>query len=252
MNPAYKIGLAAAAVLVIAIVGYNVLPRSGPIVGNTSPAPTSMPTPTISSTATPAGSPGPWVLFSGPLVAHEYFTRPLAPPNETMTFTFEIPDGWVGFAPWAALPASGNEGPTGMAFVFGIVERLYSNPCKAEDSSGSPVPGDVVLGPSVDDLAAAFQDQTAYEATAPVDAVLGGYSGKEMTLQLPSAFECPSDSFFPWEGSTYAQGPSDRWHIWILDVEGVRVVVLARDFAATPAEDRAELQAIMDSLQIMP
>lgn len=255
MNSVYKIGLAAAAVLVAAIVGYNLLPRIGSV-GNASPLPTSAPSPVPTSssnpTASPAGSPGPWPLTDGPLVAHEYFTRPFVPAHPSMTFTFEVPDGWVGFVPFGALPASGSEGPTGMALGINLVERLYSDPCKAESSFGNAVPGDVVVGPTVDDLVAAFLEVTAYEASAPVDVELGGYSGQRMDLQLPLEFECRTDSFFIWEGSAYAQGPGDRWHLWILDVEGVRVVILARDFAATPAADQEELQAIVDSLQITP
>jgi hypothetical protein len=254
MNPAYKIGLGAAALLVVSIVGYNVLPRNG--IGNTPAVPTSAPTSSIDPTAVPAPL-GAWPLTNGPLVAHEYFVRPYGPPNDSMTFTFDVPDGWEGFIPGGSdvtsvLPATGAGGPTGMAFGIGLVERIYSDPCKAEDSRGLPTVGDVDVGPTVEDLATAFREVTAYEASAPVDVELGGYSGLRVDLQLPLEFGCRSDKFFPWEGSAYAQGPGDRWHLWILDVEGVRAVVLARDFAATPAEDQAELQSIVDSLQITP
>ena len=50
----------------------------------------------------------------------------------------------------------------------------------------------------------------------------------------------------------YAQGPGNRWHLWILDVDGLRVVILAQDFATTPAQDQAEMQAIVDSIEIQP
>ena len=50
----------------------------------------------------------------------------------------------------------------------------------------------------------------------------------------------------------YAQGPSQGWHLWILDVDGIRVVVQTNDYAGTSAENRAELQAIVDSIQIEP
>ena len=50
----------------------------------------------------------------------------------------------------------------------------------------------------------------------------------------------------------YAQGASNRWHLWILDVDGVRVVIQSMDYPDTPAEQQAELQAIVDSIQIEP
>jgi hypothetical protein len=257
MKPLNKVDLGRAALLAAAIVGCNLAPANTDVeTGSPAPpttAPTATPAPSQLTRATtgPTRTPGPWVLTNGPLVAHEYFTHPFGPPNERMTFTFEVPDGWVGFESVGVLPETGSEGPTGMGFGLALIERLYSNPCNAEFTTGFNV-GDVEPGPTVDDLAAAFQDVTAYEASAPVEVELGGYAGKRVDLQFPAEFECAVDSFRPWEGSIYAQGPGDRWHLWILNVEGVRVVVLARDFAATPAADRAELQTIVDSLRITP
>jgi hypothetical protein len=40
-----------------------------------------------------------------------------------------------------------------------------------------------------------------------------------------------------------------RWHIWILDVGGTRVVVLTQDYARTTAAELATMQAIVDSIQ---
>ena len=47
-------------------------------------------------------------------------------------------------------------------------------------------------------------------------------------------------------------GPGQRWHLWILDVNGIRVVIQAMDFAGTSAQHQAELRAIVDSIQIQP
>jgi hypothetical protein len=49
-----------------------------------------------------------------------------------------------------------------------------------------------------------------------------------------------------------AQGPSQRRHQWVLDVDGVRVVAQSFDYPGTPAIRRAELQGIIDSLKIEP
>jgi hypothetical protein len=40
--------------------------------------------------------------------------------------------------------------------------------------------------------------------------------------------------------------------VWILDVNGERLIMVSRDFAATSAEDLAEKQAIVDSMRITP
>ena len=60
--------------------------------------------------------------------------------------------------------------------------------------------------------------------------------------------ECPY--YRPWEPGIYAQGPNHRWHVWVLDVDGVRVVISSIDYPGTSAPHRAELQAIVDSIKI--
>jgi len=251
----------AAALVLVAIAGL-VLACSDTI-GDASSSPTSPPPPTAAPTSTsnpspstvatiaPTRTPGPWVLPDGPLVAHEYFSAPFGPPNEHLTFTFEVPEGWYGFQGGGLFPETGTEAPTGMGMGFGMIERLHSDPCKGK-VNGVPVNGDVVVGPTVDDLVGALREQTAYQTSAPIDVELGGYSGQKVSLQFPTEFDCELDAFRPWEGSIHPQGHGDRWHLWILDVEGVCVLVLTLDYAATPAEDRAELQGILDSLRITP
>jgi hypothetical protein len=111
----------------------------------------------------------------------------------------------------------------------------------------------VDAGTTAEDLAAAFSAQTAYEATVE-DVTLAGYSGKQVELQLPSAFEefCPRDQYFVFGGGPYAQGLNNRWHLTILDVEGSRLVIFSQDFAGTPAEGRADLQSMVQSVRIDP
>jgi hypothetical protein len=54
------------------------------------------------------------------------------------------------------------------------------------------------------------------------------------------------------ENDLYAQGPVNRWHLRILDVNGNRIIIVVNDFAATPPADQAAAQAIVDSIQITP
>jgi hypothetical protein len=82
---------------------------------------------------------------------------------------------------------------------------------------------------------------------------LSGFSGKRLDLVMPSDVDfasCAAGRFLVWDGSIYAQGPGNVWHLWILDVSGVRVVILAQDNPGTSAEDKAELQGIVDSIRI--
>jgi hypothetical protein len=112
MNPISKVGAALAAVLVIAVVviaviGWNLLPASsglgGPLV-TPAPSPSTMPSPTPSTLAAPwwlAGTVGPCgeapVTYgcAGELVAGLHTSGGLAP-----AVTYRVPDGWVNVRDW--------------------------------------------------------------------------------------------------------------------------------------------------------
>jgi hypothetical protein len=87
--------------------------------------------------------------------------------------------------------------------------------------------------------------------TDPVDVTLAGYAGKYLDLQVPADISmCPV--YRPWDPGIFAQGASHQWHLWILDVDGLRFVVQSTDYPGTSAKDRRELQAIVDSIRIEP
>jgi hypothetical protein len=56
--------------------------------------------------------------------------------------------------------------------------------------------------------------------------------------------------YFVWQPGIYAQGPHHQWHVWVLDVDGIRVVVRADTYPGTTAEVRDQIQAILGSLRI--
>ena len=242
MNSLSRFALAAAAVAVVAFVGINVLPGRGEV-GGPGPNPASTPTPTVQPSPI-----APQPLGNGPLKAGTVVATGLGP-SESTSVTFTVPDGWEGFAGSCVLPITGTTAPDGMGICLGEVNTgLFSDPCH-----GSTGPADIPVGPTVDDLVNALAAQTAYEVTSPTEVTLGGYGGKRMDLQLPSnVASCDNGEFYPWSGSIYAQGPDNRWRLWILDVEADRLVIISTDFAGTSAEDRAEQQAIVDSMTIEP
>lgn len=208
----------------------------------------------------------PETLRSGALPVGTYTVTPFAPPgdegpcmappqpgcsdsnaDDSIRVTFIVPDGWSG-APLRSiwLTTGRNSAPGGAGLIFNRGGWLHSDPCR--NDAANP---DIQVGPTVDDFANALADHPLLEVTTPVDISLGGYSGKYVDLQVPSDFtDC--NRYFAWEPGLYAQGPSQRWHLWILDVDGVRVVVETSDYPGTSAEDQAELQGIVDSIQIEP
>ena len=233
-------------------------------------------------TPSPTQSPTPIVLTSGPLAAGRYVTTPFDPsaPNtfcpdgpgkcpigvcvdsqqvgctenpadDTIRISFTVPDGWHG-APRNSVSAPTTGAPDGAWLVFTRGASLYSDPCH------STPPPDIAVGPTVDDFANALVAHPTLDVTTPVDVTLAGFTGKYMDLTVPDPM-CPSrtdpvtdQEYWVWEPGFFGQGPGHRWHLWILDVNGIRVVIQAMDFAATSAQHQAELQAIVQSIQIQP
>jgi hypothetical protein len=161
-------------------------------------------------------------------------------------FTFTVPDGWAGIG-LDAIWVEENKPPGGASMLFTLGNWLYSDPCRKPDTA-SP---DVRVGPTADDFAGALANHPLLDVTAPVDVTLAGYSGKYVDLQVPTDISA-CDVYRVWDPSIYAQGPGHRWHLWILDVNGIRVVVESTDYAGTSPQHRAELQAIVNSLRIEP
>jgi hypothetical protein len=239
MNTNIKIAAGIAAVLVLAVVGYNVLPGS-PGFGGPGP------------TASPTGSPTPSPIPDAVLNAETQVVHPFPSPAEDLTVRVPVPSGWSTYDDWAMLGPKGTSAPDGIGFALLMATSLFSDPCHGADPLSEA--GDEPIGPTVDDLATALVGHKGYVASSPVPVSVDGFSGKRMDLQLPDLGSCKGDFFVFGHpgGSLYAQGPNAIWHLWILDVKGTRVIVIIDDYAGTPAADRAVAQAIVDSLKFTP
>lgn len=171
--------------------------------------------------------------------------------DNTIRVTITVPDGWSGIMAGIWLTGPGQGAPDGAGLGFERGAWLLSDPCKL-------MVADVPVGPTVADFVEAVAEHPILDTTAPVDVTLAGYSGKYFDLQIPADIsKCESEpagppQYRPWDPGLYGQDPSQRWHVWVLDVDGVRVVVHSGEYAETSAARRAELQAIVDSIKIEP
>jgi hypothetical protein len=211
----------------------------------------------------PTPAPSPSLLRTGSLPAGRWLAKPFAPgngghdcmeppqagctedpTNNEIGFVVTVPEGWSGLE--QTLHAGGDTGPGSAGLAIASGQWLYSDPCRNDD-----VIPDIVPGPTVDDYANALAGNPLLDVTDPVDVTLSGYAGKYLLLQVPADIS-GCDVYMPWAPGIYAQGPSHRWHIWILDVLGSRVLVIGYDYPSTPAPLQAELAAIVDSIEIIP
>ena len=171
-----------------------------------------------------------------------------SPEHDAVRVTITVPDGWEGVLASIWLSDKGMEAPDGAGLIVGRGAWLLTDPCTKDAHA---VPPDIAVGPSVDDFANALADHPLLDVTDPVDVTLAGYSGKYLDLQVPADIS-KCEVYRPFDPGIYAQGPGHQWHLWILDVDGLRFVVQSTDYAGTSAEHRSELEAIVDSIEIEP
>ena len=256
VNSSFKLAAAAAAVLVIAVAAWQLLPGKG----DAGDQPTPIPSPTAAQTPVATG---PAALPEGTLSVGTYRLRPFA--SGTMTIDATVPGGgWLGGPPNAiGGPVGESNGPNGVAVSFFNAQTINSDPCHWDkDGSGrAPQEGDIEVGPTVDDLAEALAAGSTYQSTTPVAATLGGYSGKRLELQLvPDPSGCDSydgagNQYFVFggrEGSQYAQGGANTWQVTIVDVEGTRLIAVLMAYEETSAADLSAAPGIIDSVVITP
>jgi hypothetical protein len=232
-----------------------------PPTGTPSTSPT-IPSPTDAPEALPT-------LEEGPVTSGRYLIMPPAvgwaecatwlpecPPEHPLARSLRveitIPAGWAASADETIIvPSEGStDGPTGAGFVVGWTTPtagLHSDPCQPE----SHLEPDVKPGPTVDDFVDAVVAQPSFPISDPVDVELGGYPGRSFTLTAPSDISDCYD-WRPFEGGIFAQGPNNRWRVWVVDVEGLRMILLSEEFPDTPAKDSAELRAMVRSIRFVP
>jgi len=249
MNSIMKISLTVAAVAVAAVLGFNAIGSStvgGPDPGEPTPTPAPTPRPLYSGTNLIPGT----YAIDGPF---------------PVRVTLDLPDGWFAWTSDAnvvglVVDNAVGDGGSGWGPAFFIVDNVYVDPCDPSSQR------DPKLGPSVDDLVEALTNLPGYEATAPTDVTVSGFPGVEFELTAPEyGDECRTHR--TWSTLSQPRGmlPGETNRIQIIDVDGVRLVLVLVEYAHTTeveqalgipfdadahAGDQPELRQILDSMRI--
>ena len=163
--------------------------------------------------------------------------------DDDIRFTFDVPEGWAGIGGTLFRADMGNEPPGGAGIAFTRGGQLYSELCPPE--SGVP---EIAVGPSVDDFVTALVDIRC--STRPSRSTSPWRPTRERYLELQAPSDVTACNHFVWQPGIYAQGPDHLWHVWVLDVDGTRVVVRADTYPGTTQEVREQIDGIMESLRI--
>jgi hypothetical protein len=241
----WRIAVAAAFAVLIVAAGAYFLGRTPGGTGVTGPSPSPSPTPQVF----------PSDGFAEPGTYSFSFTG-------LPSITFTVPAGWRNGG--AGGPTKNDGSTSALGLSPWIVGNLPVDPCLWADGMLQPP-----VGPSVDDLANALARMPRRNGTAPSAVTLGGLQGKYLELSIPADLDFATCSQVPGTGSVSPHffvtwvgpagddyngfaSPGSKNRVWILDDAGVRFVLDATTFPDASAADRAELQAIIDSIRIGP
>ena len=170
-------------------------------------------------------------------------------------YAVEVPEGWSTEDGHFII----KQGPIAMGISVWDVGRVPRDPCQWSSTLEEP-------GPSVDDLVAALVAQAQRDASEPTDVLLAGYPGRYLEWSVPDDAVVTGDADFEGcdiqEGhadfvSWFGDGYGERWQqvagqvdrLWVLDVDGQRLVVDATYSPDATDVDRDELERVVASLR---
>lgn len=243
-------------------------PPSAAVAEPSSPAPTLAPTLQPRPSALPdppprdpLATPYP-TRVATPIEAGPVTIRPAGSTDISLPIT--VPDGWERVGD-SMVVKSGGVSPGGMSFGAWVVQDVFVYPCRWSSRAfvdrsllrtadgqahalsswwgqdpGAPPPSNVSIAPV---------------ATRPEPATVRGLDALEVGILVLSGFDfaaCDADQLVFWEAADgtarLGLGPGELHRLWVVDVDGTIVVVDAATFPGTSTADRAELQAIIDSI----
>ena len=222
------------------------------------PVPTPVPTPSPTPIALPANGDAMSTTTGATYSAGDPFPIPL---------TVDLPAGWQGNigGPYAVFYTA----LTNDAGVSATLEQsLYADPCEGVTAAS------VQPGPAVADLVSALARLPRIQVSAPTPITIDGYQGQEITLTAPTddtacpvkagasaspapygEFGSQESGYYLWKlplGATTVLPRGQQLTVKVLDVGGKRLVILTGSDPSTSAQSKADIQTIVDSIQIGP
>jgi hypothetical protein len=136
------------------------------------------------------------------------------------------------------------------------IHGVYANPCQRE---GTRLDRSAIS--STDELVVALASQHGLRVSTPTDVTLDGFAGTYMERRVPSQtqisacdggqFRVYHDGRGPSGGARYLV-PGQLQQLWILDVDGAPLVIEASIQTGMSEEVQAELEQMVESIQIDP
>ena len=246
MPTAAKTAIAAAAVILVAVGAFALLPRdSGP--GAPSPSPTTAPT------TTPTVEPSAAIPFVPKVGRIDPGTYRM---GEDASIVLTIPEGWSAWAGGSYPTATDirkhrdQEGELGLWVDATDGIEVYPSVCGSD-----PAP----VGPTVDDLVTALRAQEGSDTSEPVNLTIGGRQVQRLEITYDEGIDvatCNDGVARVWysdAGGVDTSRPSTSTEtVYLVQTDAGRIVFGFGSIADASAADLAELDAIVESMVIQP
>jgi len=244
MNTFAKFAMAAAAVLVVAVVGYNILPAGGGNVGVAPPvSPSPSPSVSLAPTATPSPSPSDLAFFpDGTISAGRHSMI-----RSGKSLSVDMPSGWTSHGGFRIYTMAGQA-----AFIVwtDAPANVYADPCMKE-------PLDPPAGDTPAELAAAVSSIPGTDlVSGPSDVTIGGHPAKLVSIRIREDIDCAPGEFSLWyreadgpAGGRWPDALGDTINVWIIDVDGTIVWIDGEAGSNTPPALQGEMRQIVESIK---
>jgi hypothetical protein len=167
--------------------------------------------------------------------------------------SINVPEGYAGYEGWAAIK-TGTSQTAVSTMAIGVI---YADACHWQ---GTRLDRSQIS--STAEVAAALANQRGLRVSAPRDVTVDGFAGTYMERKVPAGTnlaKCDDGQFRVYldagRGSAAGQRylvPGELQQLWIVDVDGVPLVIDASMNPGMPAEIRAELRQMVESVRIEP
>ena len=231
MNPARTLIAVGVATMVVALAGCD---------DDVAATAQDSPTPTVAGTITarPSGRPSDLVGYRGPLEPGRYSMAAWGRRGETRLprAVLEVPEGYFSNGGWAVDAGSDTAEPDqfGEIMVWPVT-HVFDDICNTRSTR---------VGPTTRDLARALAAQDGSTTTPPLPVTLDGHRGLYLELTTSTYAGCRIDLWRNSPEFVYGQDTGGiTHHLWILDVDGTRLVVAVSNY---PDQTPAQHQELID------
>jgi hypothetical protein len=253
MNSPFRYAIAAAAVLVVAVVGYQLLPSNTGTGGQTTPAPSTTPAPTLASSPSLAGAPR--LPLASDLEPGRYRVHP------DLDVTVEAPAGWATCCenPAGIIYDGGEPFAAAIFFEDFTGVKVHDEPCNWNSGPSSEPVG-------AQAIAEALAAQSESATSVPEDVTVAGLPGFHIQLVVPDDLDveeqsdsdytfltCDGGLYTFWTttgGQRYAQGPEQIEDVYIVDVDDRTLAFDLSSFPRITDAEVAAVQAMLESIEI--